>query len=102
MACKLCRIAVGLVFIAALTAIIYTIVSSGGGAWPVWTKLVASIGAHFGIKGAALSSLGYKLFSALLALGAAIIYLLADIIDWLLCIICQAMGACDECPPRPF
>lgn len=102
MKCRLCKIAVGIAFAIALAAIIYSIMTSGGGAYPAWIKLVTAIGAKFGVTGAALKGLGYALFSAILAAGAALVYLISGIVEWLICIICQAIGVCEECPPRPF
>ncbi|MCI0749413.1 MAG: hypothetical protein L0Y32_02545 [Nevskiales bacterium] len=102
MKCTLCKLAVGAAITVALAAILYSIISSGGGAWPVWIKFITALGAKWGIEGAALKTLGYKVFSALVALGAALVYLISDLIAWLICKVCMAIGACKQCPPSPF
>jgi hypothetical protein len=102
MSCRWCKIITGAVILAALTAAVAALVSSGGGALPIWIKFVTWLGGVLGIEGtAALRVFGYKLFATLMALGAALVYILADVIDWLLCKICQFLGSCGAgaCPP---
>jgi hypothetical protein len=66
---------------------------TGFALWTAFITWCAPAGASVAIK----SALGYKVFAAILALGAAAVFALADIIAWLVCLLCQAMGACDEC-----
>jgi hypothetical protein len=102
MSCRWCKIVTGAVIIAALTAAVAALVSSGGGALPIWIKFVTWLGGAVGIEGgAALKTFGYGLFSTLMALGATLVYVLADVIDWILCKICQLLGSCaaGACPP---
>jgi len=96
MGCRLCKILVGLVILAALIAAVSALLSLGAGAYPLWTSFVRLVAAKFGLTAGA--ALGYKLFSLLLGLGGALIYVLADYIDWILCLICRFLGKCEDCP----
>ena len=66
---------------------------SGFRAWTAFITWLSPEGATAAVR----TALGYKVFAAILAAGAAAIFLLADIVAWLVCLICKAMGACDEC-----
>jgi hypothetical protein len=107
MGCRWCKITTGLIIVAALTAVVAVIVSSGGGALPAWIKFITWLGAKLGIEGtAALKPFGYKIFTILMAIGASLVYILADVIDWVLCKICELLGQCTKCPapslnPKP-
>ena len=66
---------------------------SGFTAWTAFITWLAPEGAAAAVK----TALGYKVFAAILVAGAAVVYALADIVSWLVCLICQAIGACKEC-----
>jgi len=66
---------------------------SGFAAWTTFITWLAPEGAAAAVK----TALGYKVFAAILTAGAAAVYLIADIVAWLVCLICQAIGACEEC-----
>ena len=100
MSCRWCKIAIGALIIAALTAAVAAMVSSGGGAMPIWVAFVKWIVAtlKLSIEGnAALRVFGYKLFTFIMALGATLVYVLADVIDWFLCFLCSLFGSCSNC-----
>lgn len=116
--CTICKVIVGLVLLIILGALIYALLS--GGALPAilsqfgisvkagadgfgaWTAFINWLAGKFGIEGAAATKLlGYEVFSGIIAAGAGAMYLLADIVSWLLCLVCKLIGQCDDCK-RPF
>ncbi len=107
MGCRWCKIAVGFIIFVALTAAVAAIVSSGGGAVPVFIKFATWLGGALGIEGAAaLLTFGYWLYTVLTALGVGLVYVMADVIDWILCNVCELLGSCSGCQaptlnPRP-
>jgi len=108
MSCRWCKIAIGLLILAALTAALYAILQSGGGAMVIWQKFIAWLygvlvangwltAATGAAKGAAIKALGYKIFAAILVASHGATYVLADYIDWFLCEICKMLGRCEVC-----
>ncbi|MBN4080034.1 hypothetical protein JYT31_00055 [Beggiatoa alba] len=98
MSCRLCKTVTGVVIVIALTVAIAAMMSSGGGALPVWIEFITWFGTQFGIEATpALNTFGYYLFTILLAIGASLVYIMADVIDWGLCKICELLGKCNNC-----
>jgi hypothetical protein len=82
--------------LAAVVAKLGVTVKAGADGFQAWQAFIIWLGAKIGYEGA-IKELGYTVFSAILAAGAASIYFISDIIGWLLCLLCKLVGACDEC-----
>jgi hypothetical protein len=105
MGCRWCKFWVGALVTIILASIVALIMSSFGGAaglFTAWTGAISKLAGVLGIVGKeAIRTLGYEVFSLIIGAGAYIVYLLADIIDWLLCLICSMWGDCEDCK-KPF
>lgn len=76
--------------------------AAGKSGYAAWTAFIAWLGAKFSVEGKELAGLGYTVFSGILTACAIGLYALSDLVAWIVCLFCRALGACDECEKPDF